>query len=658
MKKAYYCIIVFCVLAFTGNAQTVNLNPDKNGEPWIAGGVPIEEFNQDLAKRVELKIRTRKISLPYMVDNSTSIYFRPIFNQADGSCAQASGIGYHYTYEVNRIRGLASNTTANQYPSHFTYNFLNDGSGENGSWYYEGWDIVKEMGVPSVAEYGGMSTGGATRWLSGYDTYYSAMGNRLIDYHSINIRNESGLETLKNYLYDHGSNDKPGGLANFSVYTDETEFGTIPPATEEGGKQIIVKWGADGGHALTIVGYNDSVKYDFNGDGKYTNDVDINNDLVVNMKDWEVGALKFANSWGTSWGDDGFCYLPYRLLALNEGNGGISSDYVFTIEAKKQTTPKLAVELDLNYTSRKNLKIYVGLMNTITSPTADKETEFLAFTNKGGDFYMQGGRTKEANKHISIGLDITPLKSSFTSGSKLVVYVNESDGSNKHEGIIERCIVHDYETGKEYNATPDNYPIFGLRNVVVVHGDESLIPKINEDELPMGAAGENYEQTLSVQGGTAPYLWSIDRAYSDIPPGMSFSNDGVFSGIPIDTSAHKWNLRFEVKDANYIKSGKVLQFELEGDYTAIASQNINSTQPYPNPFHHTVRMDIHLKKEQPVSAYIVDLSGNTKQMLLNKRLLKGTHQIEWTPENRKPGLYILHIRAGKQLKSYPILYIN
>src|SRR6056297_3137433 len=129
MKEAYIFLMIFCLATFVGNAQTVNLNPDKDGEPWIAGGVPIEEFNRELAKQVELKINKRRVSLPYMVDNSTSIYFRPIFNQADGSCAQASGIGYHYTYEVNRLRGLPSDNPENQYPSHFTYNFLNDGSG-------------------------------------------------------------------------------------------------------------------------------------------------------------------------------------------------------------------------------------------------------------------------------------------------------------------------------------------------------------------------------------------------------------------------------------------------------------------------------------------------------------------------------------------------
>ena len=32
---------------------------------------------------------------------------------------------------------------------------------------------------------------------------------------------------------------------------------------------------------MTIVGYNDSIRFDYNGDGKYTNDVDQNEDGII-----------------------------------------------------------------------------------------------------------------------------------------------------------------------------------------------------------------------------------------------------------------------------------------------------------------------------------------------------------------------------------------
>lgn len=56
-----------------------------------------------------------------------------------------------------------------------------------------------------------------------------------------------------------------------------------------------------GGHALTIVGYDDTLECDIDGDGRIAN--------------WERGAFKVANSWGKGWQTDGgFFWLPYDAL--------------------------------------------------------------------------------------------------------------------------------------------------------------------------------------------------------------------------------------------------------------------------------------------------------------------------------------------------------
>ena len=48
------------------------------------------------------------------------------------------------------------------------------------------------------------------------------------------------------------------------------------------------------GHALTVIGYDDEIGVDLNNDGEITNDIDINGDDVVDMGDWEMGALILA----------------------------------------------------------------------------------------------------------------------------------------------------------------------------------------------------------------------------------------------------------------------------------------------------------------------------------------------------------------------------
>ena len=93
MKK-YILLLTVMMFFVSVSAELVNVNPDPNGDKWIAGGFRMPT-TEELSKIKEFKPKI-KISkdLPSRVDNSTQPYFRPIFNQVGGSCAQASGVGY------------------------------------------------------------------------------------------------------------------------------------------------------------------------------------------------------------------------------------------------------------------------------------------------------------------------------------------------------------------------------------------------------------------------------------------------------------------------------------------------------------------------------------------------------------------------------------
>ena len=76
-----------------------------------------------------------------------------------------------------------------------------------------------------------------------------------------------------------------------SLYTEGVlELPYSPPADG--------KWS---GHGMVIVGYDDA------GYGKYNG----------------AGAFKVRNSWGSSWGDGGYWYLPYSVVdaAANQSRG-------------------------------------------------------------------------------------------------------------------------------------------------------------------------------------------------------------------------------------------------------------------------------------------------------------------------------------------------
>lgn len=130
--KNHFMLFVFTFLWLGTHAQLVNVNPDPNGDPWIVGVIP--EITPEVQAKIDaipemtLSDISSTIQLPDMVDNSQNIYMRPIFSQWGGSCSQAAGVGYAFTYEVNWKRNLPSSEEANQYPTHYTWNFLNDGS--------------------------------------------------------------------------------------------------------------------------------------------------------------------------------------------------------------------------------------------------------------------------------------------------------------------------------------------------------------------------------------------------------------------------------------------------------------------------------------------------------------------------------------------------
>ena len=99
------------------------------------------------------------------------------------------------------------------------------------------------------------------------------------------------LTSLKNSLY---TNNTPV-IFGFVVYssfmsTDVANTGIVPYPN-------VNSETLEGGHCMCIVGYNDTTQL-----------------------------FKCANSWGTSWGQSGYCYLPYSYLL----DATLASDFCIT----------------------------------------------------------------------------------------------------------------------------------------------------------------------------------------------------------------------------------------------------------------------------------------------------------------------------------------
>jgi len=453
--------------------------------------------------------------LPPVVDNSQLPYLRPVFSQTGYECGQASSIGYLFTYEMNCSRNTPADIPENQYTPYFPYNFINHGIFETGVSYYETFEVIKNAGCPTIADYGGYDSGLFSRWMDGYQLYYNAMHNRLTDVYSIKVDSPEGIQTLKNWIYDHGNGSAAGGLACF--YSEvASNMSDLPPGTPEAGKKVIIHWGNFPNHAMTILGYNDSIRFDYNNDGLYTNDVDLNNDGIIDVRDWEIGGFKMVNSYGTQfWGDAGFAYLMYKTLADKYGMGGIWNNMVVVIDVNDTHVPKLTAKAGITYGCRNKLRITAGVSADPSATEPDYILELPAFNFQGGCLPMQG---EGASDTIEIGLDLNPLLHYIQPGqpARFFLIVTEDDAGGEYAGTINHFSVIDYTTGMtQYNSNISNLPIENNSlTMVPVTAQVNYDPvTILSDTLPETVLYNNVSYSLQATGGTPPYHWHMADDY-------------------------------------------------------------------------------------------------------------------------------------------------
>ena len=466
----FFTICIFGYMTLGANAQVINCNPDPNGPPWWAGGLPEMtpeiQAEWDAFSHISINAKSTATVLPSKVDNSKRPFFRPVFLQDGGCCGQASGVGYTFTYEVNRIRGKNGGVPENQYPTHFTWNYLNKQDSEGGSWYFQGWTIINQMGVPTVEDYGGMykidlaEPGRSNVWETGYGNYYKALSNKVIhESNYIDVSTPFGLELLKHWLNDHGTGDSIGGLANFAANIRFAQYGVLSNGSAETGKYIVTSWGSTGNHAMTIVGYDDNVKYDFDGDGQFTNSNP--NDMTT----WEIGALKIANSWDISYYDSGFVYMPYRLLSLPYDSGGIyennNEKRVHVLTVSNTYCPEMTLKLRIDYSCRKKLRLFVGYSANSNQSIPEGRIGYNAFNNYHTWFNepclpMQGIN----NNPIELCLDYGQFYNNLNDIGKVFIIVSANDYYGQYNGFIHGFSLVDYRWNEIFELPyPENIPV-------------------------------------------------------------------------------------------------------------------------------------------------------------------------------------------------------
>lgn len=465
----------------------------------------------------QLPDQAMRDQLPPVVDNSTLPYLRPVFQQAGPSCGQAAMIGYNFTYEMACKRDQPALFPQTQYPSHFAWNFQNGGNGYWGVSYFHSIEVLRMCGTMNSSDYGDFYDDGY-RWINGYNLYYNGMYNRVRAVYSIKTGTEEGILALKHWLYNHMGEQDHGGVASYYANVPWNAV-TLNDTTPEGGKLVVTNWYPLASHAMTIVGYNDSIRYDYNGDGSYTNNIDLNNDQVIDPRDWEIGAVRFVNSHGIGAQDSGFCYMMYKCLSETFENGGVWNREVHILDVDEDYMPKITYKIKLNHTCREKVKVIAGVSTDTTDAAPAWLMEFPIIDYQGSCHYMQGHDTADSQKTLEFGLDVTPLLCHLKPGepARFFFVVDENDPDFEGIGEITSFSVIDYTDGQQEHIsdeTPATLENNSRTMVSVIFTPDFEKVEITSDTLPPFTANIPYTFQFTAQGGRLPYSWDPVYTYS------------------------------------------------------------------------------------------------------------------------------------------------
>ena len=345
------------------------------------------------------------------------------------------------------------------------------------------------------------------------------MHNRISEVYQIPVNTAEGINTLRNWLQNHLDGSEVGGIANF--YTSAPYgMSILPSGTPEEGKYVMTGWNY-ANHGLTISGYHDSIRWDYNNDGQYTNDLDINGDGEITPQDWEIGGFRFANTYsgGPSFGNNGFCYMTYKSCADPYGDGGIWNNAVHVLFAKENVDPLLTAKITLKHNVRNRIKVEMGVSTNQNTETPDYVMGLPIFNYQGGAKFMQGD-TLEESKTIEFGVDLTPLLNIIGSGTpaRYFLLVTEKDPEGWGTGDMVNYSLMDYTNGlQEIICNQSNVPLNNnsLSKFWVDHTVNYDGVSITTDTLPAATVYEPYSEQLEAGGGTTPYEWEFNMNFTE-----------------------------------------------------------------------------------------------------------------------------------------------
>lgn len=519
-------------------------------------------------------------TLPDHFNNADYRYFPPIFSQGSfGSCGVTSHVGYMMTSEMNAVHNTDASLEENQLCPMFEYIFTYNGPGKDEMGLY--------VGYPTADVYGGRYPGnkyggyeydsGVAGWMQGYDSWYNAMLHRIGSCENFNDGNGhnystdpngDGIDLIKGYLYNHLGDPTYGGRGGIFCMgvgiarSARAKVPTTPTNSQYGfaGKEYMQHWNLDyGDHAMTIVGYDDRIQFDLDGNGIVG---EKNNRLGQN----ENGAWIVANTWG-EWANGGFVYCPYAMgggvsnavslpapassatkVYKEYADGSSNADSVNYSTTNKVTVykpkwfwepymyhyrvdykPTRTMKIKMEYIHRSEISVVVGI-NSDTAAALPQKTFKFPYINNTGDGSKTNpatpllGQWADGTMHyepMEFGIDLTDLTEGYDTSKPLKYFliVNSSSdaGKNKGKGQIISASVIDYEFDDQGIETP-----FAEKNVEIQTGGK-------QTRIATVVRGEQFNAPLNLAFANGTLSWDAPAHGIYTPNNYYIYKDGMLT---------------------------------------------------------------------------------------------------------------------------------